>query len=1128
MARHYAKSPPTTRTGKLPAFQTSGWKTGQRHGMCTACGGRYLTRLKSWGKRDWPPSRSSINTYPKDAKVTRQNKIHYGKKLSEQLKVIQNEVQTQVQELDRTKKIYYEEEHVAHDAREKASAAEEKLKRKKGSLFQSIQSLQKNSAKFSAKRDACDEKSAGARNDYLLTLSSSNAHQRRYYEIDFERILRTMECEMYDKVAEYLSLMSRTELLTCSASQSSYNKIREQASTITRGYNLRCYLTFYPMLGQNIQYDFEACDGDKIEKIVSHDDSCQQILDNESKKCVARIQKAVKTIRDNTKKIQKLNIAGKIETELPPDIELKLDDFRNAIRKAETDKYKSEFKLETLKEGGIEVEDYTKSLDSDSLGVDLDTSLSRSGSSLSVREEIEAQAAEYDGEQPDADAVTTSGTEPQSMDSEREDYTQPEEDGSVRFSTTTTSTTADEIPKARQPDPTSWDPISVDWGDPPVTPLPPVTNGPPEDQTTYPKCIVLYNYTAQNPDELSIVENEEVELMGEGDGDGWVQARNYKGEVGYIPENYIEREETSSIPNFATFPEPGTEDMTGGGVPNTAVSASGGLSFSSVEYNMETEEEVAAPPVSFSSIDYSFEGGEEYQGTEDYSSEPPADLPPPPPPTVVAPTMPLPVLSLPPDSDTHHGFGEYCRAMYDYEATCPEEITFMEGQIIKVLQKSVHDVDDGWWEGEVDGQVGLFPSLVVEECRSDGEPLTPDVFTFQAISGASPCTTPPPHTPPEVPGFLLPPERVIITQPTPDVETVEEASQPPPEQQEQQVNGNAYSYDPPNFELELSGTQQELYTRQFSSSPESETTEKDQQYAELVSSPDVSNQDGSEAPTRKEEVVEPSATTTPGVVEQGCEFEARVIEVCVPSDSPSPPESLPPLPPPLRQGAETEPQQEDEADQPPPAFTPPQTPPQDVEDGSIEPLQEKEVPEVPTEVASEEPSEAPPTAEAPQQRDASGKKSRGSKGSTKKEKHSKFPFDESSKSSDGLGVAQIIITAATPMVENQDDDLGGTGEDSRAEADQDPNDDDPFPEIGKSDCEGEALVLDDEGRQPPPPPAPEGPMEMRMELEGAEGGARDIDSERSSSPKSPSPSDGPPDLDPEKLKTLERIKESNA
>lgn len=51
------------------------------------------------------------------------------------------------------------------------------------------------------------------------------------------------------------------------------------------------------------------------------------------------------------------------------------------------------------------------------------------------------------------------------------------------------------------------------------------------------------------------------------------------------------------------------------------------------------------------------------------------------------------------------------------------------------------------------------------------------------------------------------------------------------------------NYEPPNFELELSGTQQEQYSRQFSSSPESETTEKDQQYAELVSSPDMSNQE---------------------------------------------------------------------------------------------------------------------------------------------------------------------------------------------------------------------------------------------------------------------------------------------
>ena len=65
--------------------------------------------------------------------------------------------------------------------------------------------------------------------------------------------------------------------------------------------------------------------------------------------------------------------------------------------------------------------------------------------------------------------------------------------------------------------------------------------------------------------------------------------------------------------------------------------------------------------------------------------------------------------------------------MYDYEATCDEELTFIEGQILKILKRSVFGVDDGWWEGEMDGTIGLFPSLVVEECRLNGELFTPEV-----------------------------------------------------------------------------------------------------------------------------------------------------------------------------------------------------------------------------------------------------------------------------------------------------------------------------------------------------------------------------------------------------------------
>lgn len=46
----------------------------------------------------------------------------------------------------------------------------------------------------------------------------------------------------------------------------------------------------------------------------------------------------------------------------------------------------------------------------------------------------------------------------------------------------------------------------------------------------------------------------------------------------------------------------------------------------------------------------------------------------------------------------------------------------MEGSLIRVLNKQPHEgVDDGFWEGEFNGKVGAFPSLVVEELGPDGQ-----------------------------------------------------------------------------------------------------------------------------------------------------------------------------------------------------------------------------------------------------------------------------------------------------------------------------------------------------------------------------------------------------------------------
>lgn len=51
-------------------------------------------------------------------------------------------------------------------------------------------------------------------------------------------------------------------------------------------------------------------------------------------------------------------------------------------------------------------------------------------------------------------------------------------------------------------------------------------------------------------------------------------------------------------------------------------------------------------------------------------------------------------------------------AVYDYAAEREDELSFQENAMIYVLKKN----DDGWWEGVLNGQTGLFPGNYVEPC----------------------------------------------------------------------------------------------------------------------------------------------------------------------------------------------------------------------------------------------------------------------------------------------------------------------------------------------------------------------------------------------------------------------------
>nr|XP_037285084.1 protein nervous wreck-like isoform X2 [Rhipicephalus microplus] len=594
-----------------------------------------------------------------NAKNVRANKLHVAKKCFDNLRRIQDEVQQCVQEVDKTKKLYFEEEHMAHEARDKAHDAEEKLKKKKGRIFQSITSLQKSSQKFSSRREACDIQSTKARNDYILALVAANAHQSRFYETDLPDILQSLDCDVSEKVKDYIQLMSRTELLTVTACNSSFSRILEDANHITRQYTVECFLQENQVLGKPIKYEFDPCDNDQVRTICTehHADIC---LSKEAKKWSSAYMKECRTLRDANKELNRL--LGQIakgertmesSTGEQEDVEQKLEDIRNSIRKAETSKLKAEARLEALREGGVNVDEFLNSLDIDSLQIE---DLSRKGSTAS-RGSRKSSRSDLNYEEPN---------EAEYYEGDFESGSFPETSGAPAPMSVGSDEAAQVMAAASSAQGGAlYDPTAVKWDEPEV---PAVDVGNLEASGELPateeegeeymraaeeregslrvaiKCFALFSYEAANPDELSFVEQEEMEIVSEGDGDGWIKARNYKGEEGYIPQNYVEI----------------AENQTAG---------ASGESFSSVDYRVETSGDVDGETI----LAADPEGAQEEAVA---SGEPPAEAAEEP----FVPPADFPNTLAPPGevrlSTT------YCRAIYDYEPTCDDELGFEEGQVI--------------------------------------------------------------------------------------------------------------------------------------------------------------------------------------------------------------------------------------------------------------------------------------------------------------------------------------------------------------------------------------------------------------------------------------------------------------
>ncbi|EHH56560.1 hypothetical protein EGM_06005, partial [Macaca fascicularis] len=537
------------------------------------------------------------NFISEPARTVRSLKEQQLKRCVDQLTKIQTELQETVKDLAKGKKKYFETEQMAHAVREKADIeAKSKL-----SLFQSRISLQKASVKLKARRSECNSKATHARNDYLLTLAAANAHQDRYYQTDLVNIMKALDGNVYDHLKDYLIAFSRTELETCQAVQNTFQFLLENSSKSLKAAQL-VDIELSPVSALRMT----IAESRQLESETGTTE--EHSLNKEARKWATRVAREHKNIVHQQRVLDDLECHGPAVSEQSrAELEQKIDEARENIRKAEIIKLKAEARLDLLKQIGVSVDTWLKSAMSQ------------------VMEELENERWAR------PPAVTSNGTlHSLNADTEREEGEEFEDNMDV-FDDSSSS--------------------------------------PSGTLRNYPlTCKVVYSYKASQPDELTIEEHEVLEVIEDGDMEDWVKARNKVGQVGYVPEKYLQFPTSNSL-----------------------------LSMLQSLATLDSRSHTSSNSTEAELVSGSLNG----------------------------------------DASC------FVKALYDYEGQTDDELSFPEGAIIRILNKENQD-DDGFWEGEFNGRIGVFPSVLVEELSASENGDTPWMREIQISPSPKPHASLPP------------------------------------------------------------------------------------------------------------------------------------------------------------------------------------------------------------------------------------------------------------------------------------------------------------------------------------------------------------------------------------------------
>ncbi|KAF6081157.1 FCH and double SH3 domains 1 [Phyllostomus discolor] len=443
------------------------------------------------------------------------------RKGAENFQRAQAEVLQSVRELSRSQKLYGQRERVWALAQEKAADVQARLNRSDHGLFHTRTSLQKLSTKLSTQSAHYSQQLKAARNEYLLNLVSTNAHLDHYYQEELPALLKALVSELLEHLREPLTLLSRTELEAAETALEHARRGAQATSQVSWEQDLRLFLQDPGVFSPIPPQKFQPAGNDQVCALELEGVAAESDLEKEVQRWTSRAARDYKIQNHGLRVLQRLEQRRQQASEREaPGLEQRLQEVRQSILRAQVSQVKGAARLALLQGAGLDVQLWLKP------------------AMTQAQDEVEQEQRLSEARLSQRDLSPTA------EDAEFSDFEECEETGELF---------EEPVPAALA---TRALPCSAH---------------------------VVFGYQAGREDELTITEGEWLEVIEEGDAEEWVKARNQHGEVGFVPERYL------NFPDLS-FPESGHSSNNPSGAEPTTF-----LARALYSYTGQSAEELSFP-----------------------------------------------------------------------------------------------------------------------------------------------------------------------------------------------------------------------------------------------------------------------------------------------------------------------------------------------------------------------------------------------------------------------------------------------------------------------------------------------------------------------------------------------------